>query len=76
MAAGIFGADAYMPDVIFKHVPGMANAAPVPELDAASLSEETFVNDYVAHSRPCGSVAQLNEFIQAADWAMTTMWIR
>jgi quercetin dioxygenase-like cupin family protein len=57
-----------MPDVIFRHVPGMATATPVPALDAASLSEETFLNDYVAHSRPCvikGAVSH---------WEATEKW--
>jgi quercetin dioxygenase-like cupin family protein len=57
-----------MPDVIFRHVPGMAKAKPVPELDAASLSEETFVNDYVAHSRPCVIKGAVNH------WAAITKW--
>ncbi|HWY62284.1 MAG TPA: cupin-like domain-containing protein [Rhizomicrobium sp.] len=42
-----------MPDVTLKNVPGMADAAAVPVLDAATLSEAVFQNDYVAQSRPC-----------------------
>ena len=42
-----------MPDVTLKNVPGMADATAVPVLDAATLSEAVFQNDYVAQSRPC-----------------------
>lgn len=42
-----------MPDTIFTHVPGMANAAPVPNLDAAILAEHAFKSGYVANGQPC-----------------------
>jgi hypothetical protein len=38
---------------VLKNVPGMKNAAAVPELAARDLSEDVFNRDYVAHSRPC-----------------------
>lgn len=60
-----------MPDVIFRHVPGMAAAAPVPELDAASLSEETFLDDYVAHSRPCVIKGAVSHWEAVKKWGDT-----
>ncbi len=57
-----------MPDVILKNVPGMAAAVPVPVLDAGTLTERAFRNEYVAHSRPCvikGAVSH---------WPATRKW--
>ena len=61
-----------MPDVIFRHVPGMAKASPVPVLDAASLSEERFVNDYVAHSRPCVIKGAVNQDVTDTPFVRST----
>jgi hypothetical protein len=41
-----------MPDTIFAHVPAMKAAAPVVERRADSLSEDEFLSEYVAKSRP------------------------
>lgn len=41
-----------MPDVTFAHVPGMKAAAQVVECRADALSEEAFLSEYVANSRP------------------------
>ena len=46
----------------------MAKAAPVPVLEAASLGEDTFRNDYVAHSRPCVIRGAIRH------WPATTKW--
>jgi hypothetical protein len=57
-----------MPDVILKHVPGMASAMPVAVRNAAELSEAVFKADYVARSCPCvikGAVAH---------WPATRKW--
>ncbi|MBV9549197.1 MAG: cupin-like domain-containing protein [Alphaproteobacteria bacterium] len=57
-----------MPDATLKNVPGMATAKPVPVLEARSLSERAFKDEYVAHSRPClikGAVAH---------WPATHKW--
>ena len=42
-----------MPDVILKHVPGMATATPVPSFEADALSESAFMREYISQSRPC-----------------------
>ena len=42
-----------MPGAILKHIPGMRTAPSVPVLNVEDLSEKVFVDDYVAHSKPC-----------------------
>jgi hypothetical protein len=42
-----------MPPGILTNVPGMKDAMPVKELPADQLSEQTFINEYVANSQPC-----------------------
>jgi len=42
-----------MPDVILKNVPGMAAATPVAVVQAATLTERVFKDQYVAHGLPC-----------------------
>lgn len=57
-----------MPDATFAHVPAMKAAVPVGEVRATDLSEEKFLTDYVAHSRPVvirGAVAH---------WPARTKW--
>lgn len=57
-----------MPDFTFAHVPGMKAASQVVERRAEELSEETFLSEYVAHSRPVvirGAVAH---------WPARTKW--
>lgn len=57
-----------MPDATFSHVPPMRTAVPVAERHAGDLSEERFLSDYVAHSRPVlirGAVAH---------WPARTKW--
>jgi hypothetical protein len=57
-----------MPDTILRNVPAMAMATPVAVLQATTLSEQSFMADYVAHSRPCvikGAVSH---------WPATRKW--
>jgi len=42
-----------MPDNTFANVPGMKNAAAVPDVNAGAITEAVFKAEYVANSRPC-----------------------
>jgi quercetin dioxygenase-like cupin family protein len=58
-----------MPDVILKHVPGMATAAPVPVVDAATLTQDFFLREHVAYSRPCIVRGAVNHWEATKKWA-------
>ncbi len=57
-----------MPDVTFAHVPGMKAASQVAERHADGLSQDEFLSEYVANSRP----VVIREAVK--HWPARTKW--
>ena len=57
-----------MPDMTFAHLPGMKAASPVVERRAGDLSEDQFLSEYVAMSRP----VVIREAV--AHWPARSRW--
>jgi hypothetical protein len=57
-----------MPDVTLKNVPGMKDASAVPVLNAGDLSENIFLTEYVAHSRPCVIQGAVKHWAASRNW--------
>jgi Cupin-like domain len=56
------------PGGIFKYVPGMRDAAAVPEFQASNLSEQVFTGEYVANSRPCVIRGAVSHWAALEKW--------
>lgn len=57
-----------MPDVILKNVPGMAAARPVTVVQAATLTEQVFKDQFVAHGRPCLIKGAISHWPATRKW--------
>jgi hypothetical protein len=57
-----------MPEAILKNVPGMAAAAPVAAVSAATLTESAFKGEYVANGRPCVIKGAVNHWPAKSKW--------
>ena len=57
-----------MSDAILKNIPGMKDAAPVPQRQADTLSESDFFHIYVLNSQPCLIKGAVTHWPASRNW--------
>ena len=57
-----------MPDVILKHVPGMARARPAPVHRVETLAESAFIGEHVSLSNPCVIKGAVRHWAAVQNW--------